>query len=185
MLFYTRTSSSQSLEKKEEFFRNLGTSPAVKYSTLLLTVARPSPGLLSLDVQPFVPCYVLGRRAEFHLCFIFVGVGYKLPGTRETCVRRLGSRARLEYATGSLLHSLSLPNLPAQLGDANLGSDPRHCKRGECSAGSGLWCRIWDLSDPVVVWGPFQHPTEGICVQPICSSLFLTSPGSDIQRWGL
>lgn len=25
--------------------------------------------------------------------------------------------------------------------------------------------------DPVAGWGSFQHPTEGVCVQPICSSL--------------
>lgn len=139
--------------RKREFFRNLGTSPAFKYSTHYSSqLLFPSPGLLSLDVEPFVPCYVLGRRAEFHLCFILVGVGYKLPGTRDINCQELGKlclQAEL-LCTTSLLHIPSLPNLPAVLGDANLGSDPRRWERGEnpllsrgFGAGFGICWIMW------------------------------------------
>lgn len=124
MLFYTRTSPSQSLEKKE-FSRNLGTSPAVKYSTHYSSqLLVPLPGCCPSTWSHLCPatCWGEGQNSTFVLFLLAWDINYQELG-------KLVSAARA--AVCSLLHIVSLPHSPEGLGDANLGSDPRPWGRGE------------------------------------------------------
>lgn len=144
MLFCMRTSSSQSLEK--ENFSGIW-APRQLLNIALTTphsCSFPLPGCCPSTWSHLCPatCSGEGQNSTFVLFWLVWDINCQELG-------KLCLQAEL-LCTTSLLHIPSLPNLPAVLGDANLGSDPRRWERGEnpllswgFGAGFGICWIMW------------------------------------------